>query len=131
MRSSLRFLLLALLLACPLTPAGADLPFLRALVTGDSTFLMEGFDLSERDQTLAMESQAALLADAAAVPGTQVAWSNAQSGSSGSVTLLRSFDFDGQPCRRLLHQIAQKSQGDPVYVHTIRCRMSDGAWKSL
>jgi surface antigen len=131
MRATLRTLLLASLVAGAALPAQADFPFLSALVTGDSTFLMEGFDLSDEDRTLAMDSQSALLADTAAGLGAHVDWSNPASGSSGSVILVKAFVYDGQPCRRLAHRFEQRGQADAVYLQLIRCQAADGTWKAL
>lgn len=131
MRWPPRPLLLAALLAGLAVPAAADLPLLRALVTGDSTFLLEGLDLNDRDRTLAMDSQAVLLADAAATPGTQVEWTNAQSGNAGAVVLIKSFAYDGMPCRGLEHRVKQKGNADLVNLRTARCQTADGTWKSL
>ena len=76
--------LLAAALAATTIPAQAKLPVLRVM-TGDNSFLFSGLDLNDQDRTLAGDAVATLLADAAAVPGTQVTWANAQSGNSGAV----------------------------------------------
>jgi surface antigen len=131
MRLTLRALLLASLVAGLAVPVEADIPFLSALIAGDSTHLMEGFDLSDEDRTLAKDSQSALLADTAAAPGAHVDWSNPVSGTSGSVILVKAFDYDGLPCRRLAHRFEHRGRADAVYLQTIRCQTAEGTWKSL
>jgi len=121
----------ALLLTAANAPAlGYPLPYLRAM-TGDSVGLMQELNLDERDRTLASESQTALLADAAAVPGTHVAWSNPQSGNSGMIVLIKTFDYDGLPCRGMEHRIKQKGMADPLNFRIAKCLTADGAWKTL
>lgn len=61
--------------------------------------------------------------------GTVVEWSNPKTGNKGTVTLLRSFEYDGHQCREVQHLVDPKG-GSFIqrYVNTI-CKQTDGTWK--
>lgn len=61
--------------------------------------------------------------------GSVAEWSNDKSGNAGSVTLLRSFEYEGHECREVQHLIDPKG-GSFVqrYVMT-NCKQEDGTWK--
>jgi len=122
--------MLAAALAVTTIPVQAKLPVLRVM-TGDNSFLFSGLDLNDQDRSLAGDAVTALLADAAAVQGTQVTWSNAQSGNSGAVVLVKSFDYDGLPCRGLEHRIKQRGMADQLNFRVAKCQTAEGTWKTL
>ena len=130
MRLPIATLLAAAAVATATLPAQAYVPF-KWLVTGGNNYFLEDFDLTDADRTLAMDSQASLLADTAAKPGTSVAWTNAQSGNSGSVVFVQSFDYDGQACRGLEHRVQQHGLADPINYRIAKCQGTDGTWKTL
>jgi surface antigen len=122
--------LLAIVLATATLPAQAYVPF-HWLVTSNSNYFLNDLDLSDADRTLATDSQASLLADAAARPGTAVAWANAKSGNSGVVVFIKSFDYHGLPCRGLEHRVRQRGLSDPINFRIAKCQVADGTWKTL
>lgn len=122
--------LLAAATAAAAVPAQAYVPFVW-LVTGNNNFLFDGLDLNEADRTMAMDSQASLLANADAKPGTAIAWANAQSGNSGSVVYVTSFDYSGMPCRGLEHRVRQRGFSDSMNYRIAKCQAADGVWKTL
>lgn len=54
-------------------------------------------------------------------------WSNPQTGHGGTITMIRSYQRAGMPCRdaRLSSDVGQRSV---VYVLPV-CRVADGTWK--
>ena len=60
--------------------------------------------------------------------GAVEAWSNPESGNSGTVEILELFEREGLPCRRVEHVV--KVERDPVPKRLIlaSCRVPDGRW---
>ncbi|QQP91605.1 hypothetical protein IGS68_10510 [Skermanella sp. TT6] len=54
-------------------------------------------------------------------------WSNPQTGNAGTITMIRSYERNGLPCRdaKLTSDVGQRSV---VYVLPV-CRIADGTWK--
>ncbi|HEY6336380.1 MAG TPA: RT0821/Lpp0805 family surface protein [Alphaproteobacteria bacterium] len=61
--------------------------------------------------------------------GTVIPWSNAKSGNSGTVTLLKRAEVKGQECRDILHTIKAKNVAEPARYEVTLCRQPDGTWK--
>ena len=62
--------------------------------------------------------------------GRSEAWSNTQTNSSGTSTILRVFHSGGMVCHRLRHHIIIAGQ-QPGHDHRLTwCRTSTGEWKS-
>ena len=63
--------------------------------------------------------------------GATEKWSNPETGTTGTVSLVEVFDKDGMPCRKLRHDIAKRGEtANQVYVSN-RCRVQSGEWKLL
>jgi surface antigen len=64
--------------------------------------------------------------------GTVERWRNPDTGNSGSVTLARSFEFNGMPCRSLDYSIRYaKSPATPGRYSLSWCKTSTGEWKTV
>jgi surface antigen len=58
-------------------------------------------------------------------------WRNEETGNYGTVALIEKHEYNGLPCRRLRHDIwLEKTQRTYRYI-VDRCKVEDGAWKSL
>ena len=80
--------------------------------------------LDAEDQRRLAEARQEALAS-----GTKVAWSNPDSGNSGSVTPKRSFTSDGSSCWEYDYDIA--AGGKEETVSRSACVQSDGTWKEV
>ena len=81
--------------------------------------------LDQRDKTMAAE--AANRAFETAPSGHAVAWNNPDSGHSGSVTPVRTFQSNGTYCRE--YQQTVTIDGKPERSYGTACRQPDGSWK--
>jgi surface antigen len=82
-----------------------------------------------RDDLARMHAAAARLYQGQSI-GTVERWRSPQSGDAGAVTLVRSFDEKGMPCRTLDYTIRFEAQRDsPDHYLLNWCRIPDGAWK--
>ncbi len=112
-------LTIALLLSAA-APAGAQVnPF------GDT------LDLEPGDIEMMKAAAATLFTDDAARLGDTRTWTNPESGNAGSVSLVKTFEHQGLPCKRVQHAIKQKGHADQVIYQFARCRAADGTWKLL
>ena len=84
--------------------------------------------LPPADLPLAGDAEAKLY-DPTAKVGASESWSNPKTGDSGTVTLISTFERQGQACRRLAHVLKVRGiQGERLFVIS-RCLQSDGSWK--
>jgi hypothetical protein len=83
--------------------------------------------MTEEELSAMGAASAKLYADPATAPGTVERW-QASSGTAGTVQLAGTYEFDGMPCARLLHEIRRAGAGDPQTFTIDRCRTPDG-WK--
>ena len=60
--------------------------------------------------------------------GVEEAWSNPESGNSGTAEILETFERDGLPCRRVEHVIKIARDAVPKRVVLATCRVADGRW---
>jgi surface antigen len=60
--------------------------------------------------------------------GTKEAWSNPESGNSGTVELLETFEREGLPCRRVEHVVNIARDAVPKRLVLATCRVADGRW---
>src|SRR5262245_55125658 len=86
---------------------------------------MVGNLLDQRDKKLAAE--AAQQALETAPTGKSVPWNNPDSGHSGSITPMRTYQEDGTYCRE--YQQTVTIDGKPERSHGTACRQPDGSWK--
>jgi surface antigen len=63
--------------------------------------------------------------------GVAQTWSNPESGNSGSVKIVDTFEYQGLPCRTVEHTVKIRRQADPKQVVLKTCRDKDGAWKLI
>ena len=89
-----------------------------------------GSGLSPQDSQLLFESIARLNAAEPAKVGRSEAWSNSQTNSSGTSTILRVFHSGGMVCHRLRHHIIIAGQQPGHDYRLTWCRTSTGEWKS-
>jgi surface antigen len=111
-----------------------------ALGAAGAPALVQGLDLTFLDQApirFFNDADLSLLSDAAdqaldkAEEGEEVAWSNDQTGSSGTVTPVRDFTRDGKNCRRLqVVSMARKATRGSASSQVDFCKV-DGTWKIL
>jgi surface antigen len=89
-----------------------------------------GPGLSPQDSQLLFESIARLNEAEPAKVGRSEAWSNPQTNSSGTSTILRVFHSGGMICHRLRHHIIITGQPPGRDYNLTWCRTSTGEWKS-
>ena len=86
------------------------------------------FSVPPADLPLAGAAEAKLY-DPAAKVGAVEKWSNPKTGDSGTVTLISTFERQGQACRRLAHVLKVRGiKGERLFVVS-RCLQPDGSWK--
>ncbi len=85
--------------------------------------------LSSDDLTLLFDSTTRLNTLPAAAVGASNAWSNEQTGSSGTTTLTRVYESGGMPCHDLRYALRPQGQQPPRIYDMTWCRISDGQWK--
>jgi surface antigen len=81
--------------------------------------------LDERDKRMAAESQNRALETTPA--GQSVAWNNPDSGHSGSVTPIRTYQSGGTYCREYQQTVTIGGKQEQSY--GTACRQPDGSWK--
>jgi len=89
-----------------------------------------GPGLSPQDSQLPFESTARLNEAEPVKVGRSEAWSNPQTSSSGTSTILRIFHSGGMVCHRLRHHIIIAGQQPGHDYRLTWCRTSTGEWKS-
>ena len=63
--------------------------------------------------------------------GTSDTWSNPRSGNSGTVTVLQSFERQGNACRKLRYDIRLRQRKNPSSYTLSWCHLPDGSWKVI
>jgi surface antigen len=86
--------------------------------------------LSPQDSQMLFESIARLNEAEPAKVGRSEAWSNPQTNSGGTSTILRVFHSSGMACHRLRHHIVIAGQQPGRDYQLTWCRTSTGEWKS-
>ena len=81
--------------------------------------------LDDRDKKMAAESAHRALETAPS--GQSVAWNNPDSGHSGTVTPVRTYQSGGTYCRE--YQQTVTIDGKPQQSYGTACRQPDGSWK--
>lgn len=93
-------------------------------------FRGSGFVLGESDLALLKTAAGKLYMTDGVEVGAVEEWTNPETGSRGTVKLVRKHEYKGMPCRSLQHDIAL-SVKDPYRFTLDRCRTADGEWKIL
>ncbi|MGI9434866.1 MAG: RT0821/Lpp0805 family surface protein [Geminicoccaceae bacterium] len=63
--------------------------------------------------------------------GNVEAWSNPETGGEGTVEVVEIFEYQGLPCRKLLHRAKLSTSRDVRQIVISRCRTAEGEWKIL
>lgn len=114
-------LLLALFLASASTMAVAQMsPF------GTSGFTMDQSDIESMSSAAQPIYQSPPPAN-----GSQYEWSNPKTGSSGTMTLLESREYQGLPCRKIQYNFKIKNVATDFSFVQERCQVASGEWKTL
>ena len=122
MRRRLRLCLWAAFAVCVLFPAAPQAqinPFRGSGSRG----------LTPEDNQLLFDSVARLNAAEPGQVGRSESWSNPQTNSSGTSTILRVFRSAGMPCHLVRHHVVVAGRPAPNYRLTW-CRTPSGEWKS-
>jgi surface antigen len=88
-----------------------------------------GRGLSPEDNQLLFESVARLNAAEPSQVGRSEAWSNPQTKSSGSSTILRVFHSGGMTCHLVRHHVVVAGQPPRHDYRLTWCRTASGEWK--
>jgi surface antigen len=76
-----------------------------------------------------MQAAAARLYEGRSI-GTVERWRNPQSNDAGEVTLVKSFETHGMPCRTIAYAIEFATTRDRLDRYRVNwCRVSGGTWK--
>lgn len=95
---------------------------------GQANPAKRGFGLDEDELAQMGAAAAKLYTDPTTAPGTSEKW-QAVSGSSGTVRLVETYEFEGMPCARLLHRIQRADAADPQNLTIDRCQTPAGEWR--
>jgi surface antigen len=104
---------------------GGGVAIAGAVIGGALLGGFAGNALDQRDKRLAAEAQQRALESAPT--GKPVAWTNPDTGHSGSVTPVRTFQSQGMYCREF--QTDAIIDGKPDRAHGTACRQPDGSWR--
>jgi surface antigen len=102
---------------------------LCGLLAGPALAQVPAIDLRDSDIEMAKAAAASLYEKLDTPVGSSAAWSNGQTGNSGTVTLIAATEPNGVPCRRLQHVIKVQDRSDPFIFLFDRC-LVDGEWKT-
>lgn len=86
---------------------------------------LAGNMLDQRDKRMAAEAQQRALETAPT--GQPVAWTNPDSGHSGTVTATRTYQSGGGYCREFQNDVVIGGKSEKAY--GTACRQPDGSWK--
>lgn len=113
------------------TIAVAALLVSAAAAQGINPFGRAGFSLTKTD-VATLEAATRPFFDDNTVPlGTSRAWSNPDSGNTGTAILVSRFEYKKMPCRRIQHDIKLAKVADAYHFVIDRCQVADGSWKLL
>jgi len=107
------------------------LVFSSIAVAQMSPFGQSGFTLEESDIAIINQTVAPFYTTSPPPPGTSDAWDNPQSGNRGTATLLKVYDHNDLPCRRIRHDIQVKNVSTLFTFTVDRCQVASGEWKAL
>jgi surface antigen len=99
------------------------------------SFGPQALPLTAEDFKLMDQADGALTTDAALPLDSSRSWRNSTSGHSGTVTLLKRFEYMYQgnrlTCRKLAYEFSFASVADQYRYVLNRCQVADGSWKLL
>ena len=96
-----------------------------AVIGGALLGAFAGNMLDQRDKRLAAETQQRALETAPT--GKPVAWTNPDTGHSGTVTPMRTYQSGGTYCREFQNNVTIGGKDEKAY--GTACRQPDGSWK--
>jgi len=96
-----------------------------AVIGGALLGAFAGNMLDQRDKRLAAEAQQRALESAPT--GKPVAWTNPDTGHSGTVTPVRTYQSGGSYCREFQNNVTIGGKDEKAY--GTACRQPDGSWK--
>ena len=96
-----------------------------AVIGGALLGAFAGNMLDQRDKRLAAETQQRALESAPT--GKPVAWTNPDTGHSGTVTPTRTYQSGGSYCREFQNNVTIGGKDEKAY--GTACRQPDGSWK--
>ncbi len=96
-----------------------------------SPFGLSGFTLDEKDIQIINQAVEPFYATSPPPPGTSEAWDNPNSGNRGTATLMKVYEFNDLPCRRIRHDIRVKNVSTLFTFTVDRCQLASGEWKAL
>jgi surface antigen len=96
-----------------------------AVIGGALLGAFAGNMLDQRDKRMAAEAQQQALESAPT--GKPVAWTNPDSGHSGTVTPVRTYQSGGSYCREFQNNVTIDGKKENAY--GTACRQPDGSWK--
>ena len=88
-----------------------------------------GPDLAPEDNRLLFESIERLHAAEPAKAGRSEAWSNPQTNTSGTSTILRVFEYGGMACHLVRHHVVVAGRQPGHNYRLTWCRTPSGEWK--
>lgn len=90
-----------------------------------------GSGLNQDDLKALGAASRRLYAQDSVADGASNTWSNPKSGNSGTVTVLQSFERQGNACRKLHYDIRLRQRQGPRSYTLSWCHMPDGSWKVI
>jgi surface antigen len=104
---------------------GLDFPKAHALLDVFGTF---SNNLTLEDIAMMKETSAKLYTNDQLPISTTKPWANPKSGNSGTVTLIRRYEYKGMKCRTIRHSIREKSRDHSRTLRFDRCKTPSGEW---
>ncbi|HEV2054076.1 MAG TPA: RT0821/Lpp0805 family surface protein [Methylomirabilota bacterium] len=104
---------------------GGGLAIAGSVLGGALLGAFAGNMLDQRDKRLAAETQQRALESAPT--GKPVAWTNPDTGHSGTVTPVRTYQSGGSYCREFQNKVTIGGKDEKAY--GTACRQPDGSWK--
>lgn len=104
---------------------GGGVAIAGAVIGGALLGAFAGNMLDQRDKRLAAETQQRALESAPT--GKPVAWTNPDTGHSGTVTPVRTYQSGGSYCREFQNNVTIGGKDEKAY--GTACRQPDGSWK--
>ena len=86
--------------------------------------------LTKQDMTMLRDAAKKLYTNESAAVGASESWNNAESGNSGTVTVIKLFKYKESPCKQIRHDITVKGQADVKHYKVKWCQVG-GEWKRL
>lgn len=86
--------------------------------------------LTKQDLVMLHDAAKKLYTNESAAVGATESWRNEESGDSGTVTVVKLFQYKGSPCKQIRHDITVKGHADVKHYRSKWCNVG-GEWKML